>query len=56
MNAGAPLLAPLFVWNHDQVMAEGGRGLARHLGVPLLAHRRIGAVRTVTRSTSGDQR
>lgn len=37
MTAVAPLLAPVFVWNHDQVMAEGGRGLARHLGVPLLA-------------------
>jgi uncharacterized protein YndB with AHSA1/START domain len=38
MNAFAPLLAPVFEWNHDQVMAEGGRGLARHLGVRLLAH------------------
>lgn len=43
MNAFAPLLAPLFAWNHDQVMAEGARGLARHLGVPLVAHRRIDA-------------
>lgn len=33
-------LAPLFVWNHHAVMAAGGRGLARHLGVPLVAHRR----------------
>lgn len=33
----APLFAPLFRWNHHQVMAEGGRGLARHLGVRLLA-------------------
>lgn len=38
MNVMAPLLAPLFEWNHDQVMAEGGRGLARHLGVTLLSH------------------
>lgn len=38
MNALAPLLAPVFAWNHDQVMAEGGRGLARHLGVRLLAY------------------
>ena len=38
MSALAPLLAPVFAWNHDQVMAEGGRGLARHLGVPLLAN------------------
>jgi hypothetical protein len=41
MNALAPLLARLFAWNHDQVMAAGGRGLARHLGVPLLAHHRL---------------
>ena len=37
MNALAPL-APLFEWNHREVMAEGGRGLARHLGVPLAGH------------------
>lgn len=39
MNALAPLLQPAFRWNHNQVMAEGGRGLARHLGVSLLSHR-----------------
>jgi hypothetical protein len=38
MNVLAPLLQPAFRWNHDQVMAEGGRGLARHLGVRLLAN------------------
>ena len=32
MNALAPILAPAFRWNHGQVMAEGGRGLAAHLG------------------------
>lgn len=37
MNLLAPILAPVFAWNHDQVMHEGGRGLARHLGVALLA-------------------
>jgi uncharacterized protein YndB with AHSA1/START domain len=36
MNALAPLLAPAFRWNHGQVMADGARGLARHLGVRLL--------------------
>jgi hypothetical protein len=41
MRRLAPFLAPVFAWNHDQVMAEGGRGLARHLGVTLLAHRRV---------------
>jgi uncharacterized protein YndB with AHSA1/START domain len=38
MNLLAPLLAPVFAWNHDQVMAEGGRGLARHLGVTLRSY------------------
>jgi len=32
MNLLAPLLAPVFVWNHDQVMRAGGRGLAEYLG------------------------
>ncbi len=31
MAFGALLLAPAFRWNHNQVMAEGGRGLARYL-------------------------
>ena len=43
MNLLAPLLAPVFRWNHDQVMAAGGRGLARHLGVTLLAYHRLPA-------------
>lgn len=38
MNALAPLLEPVFRWNHHEVMAEGGRGLARYLGVRLLAN------------------
>jgi uncharacterized protein YndB with AHSA1/START domain len=45
MNGLAPLLAPVFAWNHDQVMAEGGRGLARHLGVTLLAYAGTSAAR-----------
>lgn len=28
----APLLAPLFRWNHDGLMRAGREGLARHLG------------------------
>lgn len=28
----APILAPLFRWNHRGVMRAGGAGLARHLG------------------------
>ena len=39
MNLLAPILGPAFRWNHGQVMAEGGRGLARHLGVVLLNER-----------------
>ena len=37
MKAMAPLARPLFAWNHDRVMRWGGEGLARELGVPLLA-------------------
>lgn len=37
MNLFAPILAPVFAWNHNEVMREGGRGLAHYLGVPLLA-------------------
>ena len=37
MNLLAPLLSPLFAWNHDQVMRSGGEGLARHLGVTLVS-------------------
>jgi polyketide cyclase/dehydrase/lipid transport protein len=33
MNLLAPVMRPVFRWNHGQVMAEGARGLARHLGV-----------------------
>jgi uncharacterized protein YndB with AHSA1/START domain len=36
MNVLAPILAPVFRWNHGQVMAAGGRGLAKYLGVALL--------------------
>ena len=36
MNALAPVMAPVFRWNHGQVMAAGGRGLAKHLRVELL--------------------
>ena len=33
----APILRPAFAWNHRVVMDEGGRGLARRLGVALTA-------------------
>jgi uncharacterized protein YndB with AHSA1/START domain len=36
MNALAPLARPVFRWNHDWVMRQGGEGLARRLGVELL--------------------
>lgn len=38
MNLLAPVLEAAFRWNHHQVMAEGGRGLAQHLGVRLLSN------------------
>jgi hypothetical protein len=37
MNALAPLARPAFAWNHDVVMRQGAEGLARHLGVALIA-------------------
>jgi uncharacterized protein YndB with AHSA1/START domain len=37
MNAVAPLGRPVFRWSHDHVMRNGGVGLARRLGVQLLA-------------------
>ena len=36
MRIAAPLMAPVFRWNHNGVMKAGARGLARHLGVELL--------------------
>ncbi len=37
MNALAPLLRPVFEWNHDWVMRRGGEGIAALLGCRLLA-------------------
>jgi hypothetical protein len=37
MNVLAPVVRPLFEWNHDVVMRWGGEGLARRLGARLLA-------------------
>lgn len=35
MRTLAPLLAPVFRWNHGKVMAAGGAGLAQHLAAGL---------------------
>jgi uncharacterized protein YndB with AHSA1/START domain len=37
MNLLSPVARPIFAVNHDYVMRNGGHGLARLLGVPLLA-------------------
>ena len=37
MNLVAPLAAPVFRWNHNVVMHQGGEGLAALLGARLLA-------------------
>ena len=37
MNLVAPVARPIFAWNHDWVMRQGGVGLARLLDCPLLA-------------------
>ena len=47
MNVMGPIGRPVFRWNHDYVMRAGGRGLARRLGVELVAA-------VVTDSASGD--
>jgi uncharacterized protein YndB with AHSA1/START domain len=35
MNLLAPVARPAFIWNHDELMREGGESLARRLGVEL---------------------
>jgi Polyketide cyclase / dehydrase and lipid transport len=35
MNVLAPVARPAFKWNHDELMREGGRSLARRLGAGL---------------------
>ena len=37
MNAVAPIARPVFRWNHNVVMRQGGEGLANLLGARLLA-------------------
>ena len=37
MNLLAPVAKPIFAWNHDWVMRNGGTGLASLLGCELLA-------------------
>lgn len=37
MNLLAPVARPVFKWNHDWVMRNGGEGVARLLGARLLA-------------------
>jgi hypothetical protein len=38
MRRLAPLLKPVFAWNHHAVMREGAAGLARHLGATLFGY------------------
>jgi uncharacterized protein YndB with AHSA1/START domain len=37
MRFVAPLMGPVFRWNHNGVMRAGAEGLARYLNAPLLA-------------------
>jgi hypothetical protein len=39
MNLIAPLARPLFIHNHEQIMARGAKGLARRLERPLLSQK-----------------
>lgn len=41
MNLIAPLARPMFIRNHAHLMAQGGAGLARLLGAPLLSQENI---------------
>ncbi len=36
MNLLAPIARPIFAWNHDVIMRQGGEGLARLLGARLV--------------------
>jgi uncharacterized protein YndB with AHSA1/START domain len=38
MNLLGPVARPVFAWNHDLVMRQGGHGLAGALGARLIAH------------------
>jgi uncharacterized protein YndB with AHSA1/START domain len=37
MNRLSPIAKPIFAWNHDWVMGNGGEGIAKLLGCRLLA-------------------
>ena len=37
MNLFGPVARPAFSWNHDYVMRQGGKGLARELGASLIS-------------------
>jgi hypothetical protein len=39
MNLLTPIARPIFAWNHDVVMRQGGEGLARLLGVELIENK-----------------
>lgn len=45
MRLAAPLLAPVFAWNHHAVMRAGARGMARRLGCGLEAYEALDAGR-----------
>jgi len=55
MTLLSPLLAPLYEWNHNQVMNEGGRCIPRHLGVALLTPARCAAVCDDATDRSGER-
>jgi hypothetical protein len=42
MNVVAPVAAPLFRWNHDQLMEKAGQGLGRQLGANVVVHEMSG--------------
>lgn len=52
MNLAAPLARPIFVRNHTRLMDQGGVGLARLLGAPLVSRENIDLRATSAPSTA----
>lgn len=52
-NVLAPVARPVFSWNHDELMREGGMSLARRLGVDLVLLDPLAAVSAGTSRTMG---
>jgi hypothetical protein len=52
MNLLAPFARSIFIRNHAQIMEQGGEGLARLLGAPLVSQENIDLMATAPRKTT----